>query len=258
MTLRLAKKVGAVIKKSVQGNIKRGGIDDEVYIGADGESTYRLDDIAEKVAFEVLRNEGVAVLSEEAGLILPEKRPKLLCVLDPLDGSKNAVQGVPFYCASIAFAPWSSKPLISDIDVGVVVNLVTGDVFEAEKGDGARLNGHRIQTSDKADPGDSIVSLYLKSGYDIISRFEKVRAMGAIALELAHIAAGGLDGLIDNRSYLKVTDVASGKLLIEEAGGRVTDVRGNNLNQSIKRLENVSILAACNKGLHSRILKEGA
>ncbi|MFQ5800553.1 MAG: inositol monophosphatase family protein, partial [Candidatus Hydrothermarchaeales archaeon] len=84
----------------------------------------------------------------------------------------------------------------------------------------------------------------------------KVRAMGAVALELAHVASGSLDCFFDNRGHLKVTDVAAGKVLIEEVGGRVADPKGNDLNQSITRLERVSILAAGNPQLHAKLLKE--
>lgn len=80
--------------------------------------------------------------------------------------------------------------------------------------------------------------------------------MGAVALELAHVASGGLDTLYDNRGRLKVTDVAAGKLLIEEAGGVVTDHLGKDLNHSITRLEKVSVLAAANPGLHKAIIDE--
>lgn len=185
-----------------------------------------------------------------------EENPEFLCVLDPLDGSTNAVKGVPFYCTSVAFAPWSAAPSLDDVYIGVVQNLVTGDIFEAERGEGVRLNGKPVRTSPEAVLKNATASLYLKSNYRLIPAFGKVRAMGAVALELAHTAAGGLNLLLDNRGYLKVTDVAAGKLLVEEAGGTVTDLQGNNLNQSITRLERVSIVAAGNALLHSRVIRE--
>ena len=256
MDIGMARKIALAIKKEVQGNVFSSDSGDEVYVGADGEATYRLDNLAEKAAIKALEGEPVAVLSEEAGLVYLDKKPEYLCVLDPLDGSTNAVSGIPFYCASIALAPWSNKARVGDVKSGVIVNLVTGDVFEAEKAMGARLNGRRLKASKKTSLEDVTASLYLKSGYDVISAFSKVRAMGAVALELAHVAAGGIDGLIDNRNHLKVTDIAAGKLLVEEASGRVTDVWGNDLNQSITKLERASILAAGNPRLHALMLRE--
>ncbi len=254
MSLDLALQVASAVGETVRKNVGRPDAGDTPYIGADGEATYLLDDIAEKAAFRVLEGKSAAVLSEEAGLVFFDDQPELLCVLDPLDGSTNAVSGLPFYCTSVAVAPWSAEATLRDVQAGVVVNLVSGDIFDAELGGGARLNGEVIKTSKQSQPNKSIASLYLKSDFDFISRFSKVRAMGAVALELAHVASGSLDSLLDNRGRLKVTDVAAGKLLIEEAGGVVTDALGKDLNHSITRLEKVSVLAAANPGLHKAII----
>jgi myo-inositol-1(or 4)-monophosphatase len=254
MNLALAKTVAQEIRKAVGDNVSMENSGEKVYIGADGDATYRIDDLAEKAALKALNGEPVAVLSEEAGLIFLDEKPEFLCVLDPLDGSSNAVAGLPFYCTSVAFAPWSNSASLQDVNVGVVVNLVTGDLIESESGGGARLNGKAVRPSTKHEPHDITASLYLKKNYGIISKFSKVRAMGAVALELAHVATGGLDCLIDNRDHLKVTDIAAGMRIIEDAGGMVTDLEGNNLNQSIIRLEKVSILAASNPKLHKEIL----
>lgn len=256
MNLSMAKRVAVAIREVVKESILQEGAGEEVYVGADGEATYRLDDVAEKAALDALEGEPVAVLSEEAGLVFLEESPEHICVLDPLDGSTNAISGIPFYCTSVAFAPWSRDATLRDVSAGVVMNLVTGDLFEGEKGKGARLNGRVIRTSSKTSLQGSMASLYLNSSYEVISAFSKVRAMGAVALELAHVASGSLDCFFDNRSHLKVTDVAAGKVLIEEAGGRVTDPGGNDLNQSIARLERVSILAAGNPQLYAKLLKE--
>ncbi|GBE56315.1 inositol-1-monophosphatase [archaeon BMS3Bbin16] len=256
MSLELALRVASAVVDVVRKNAGRPDAGTTAYIGADGEATYLLDDIAEKAAFHVLEGESAAVLSEEAGLVFFDDKPEFLFVLDPLDGSTNAVSGIPFYCTSVAVAPWSEEATLRDVQAGVVVNLVSGDIFEAELGGGAKLNREVIKTSKQSQPNKSIASLYLKSDFEVISRFSKVRAMGAVALELAHVASGGLDTLYDNRGRLKVTDVAAGKLLIEEAGGVVTDALGKDLNHSITRLEKVSVLAAANPGLHKAIIDE--
>jgi myo-inositol-1(or 4)-monophosphatase len=104
MNIRTAKKVAGSIKKVVEENIGQPGADDEVYIGADERPTYRVDDLAEKAALSALAGESVAVLSEEGGLIFLDESPDYLCVLDPLDGSRNAIKGIPFYCCSVALA----------------------------------------------------------------------------------------------------------------------------------------------------------
>jgi myo-inositol-1(or 4)-monophosphatase len=256
MNLSIAKRVAESIKKEVWGSVMQRDLGEEVYIGADEDVTYRLDDIAEKAALETLKGEPVAVLSEEAGFLFLDESPDYICVIDPVDGSTNAILGVPFYCTSVALAPWSENVSLQDVNVCVVMNLVTGDTFEAKKGKGARLNGKAICPTSKTVLDEAVGSLYLNSDYRIISAFSKVRAMGAVALELAYIASGGLDCLVDDRSRLKVTDVAAGKILIEEAGGKITDIGGNDLNHSITRLERVSVIAAGNQKLHANILRE--
>ncbi len=138
----------------------------------------------------------------------------------------------------------------------MIINLVTRDIYEAEKGGGAWLNGRAIKTSNMTSPGEAIASLYLKSSFDLIPTFRKVRAMGAVALELGLVASGSLDYLLDNRDHLKVSDVAAGKILIEEAGGIVSDLMGNKLNNSILSLGKVSLHAAGNVKLHSKVLNE--
>lgn len=256
MDIEIAKKVAVAIMDDVQQAVSNEEAGEKIYQGADGEPTYRIDDIAEKAAFRILEDEPVAVLSEEAGFVFLDKSPEYICILDPLDGSTNAVSGIPFYCTSVALAPWSDDACLRDVGVGVVANLVTGEIFEGEKGKGVTLNGRSISGSSEYSPKHSTASLYLKSGYQIISAFSKVRAMGAVALELAHVASGSLECLLDNRMRLKVTDVAAGMLLIDEAGGVVTDLYGNDLNQSITRLDRVSIVAVGNLKLHDAVIKE--
>ncbi len=252
----MAKEIAQSIRSEVQRNVGQPGSGDIVYMGADRDSTYRIDDVAEKAAIQTLEGEPVALLSEEAGFVMLHKKPRFICVLDPLDGSTNAVTGIPFYCASVAFAPWSWKARLTEITAGVVLNLVTGDLFEAEKNGGARLNGKTIKSSQKTSLAKSTAALYLKSNYNIVPLFSKVRGMGAVALELAHLAAGGLDLFLDNRNHLKVTDVAAAKLIINEAGGVVTDLKAKNLNGNITKLERVSVMAAGNRALHEKLLSE--
>jgi len=256
MEVSLAKRVARSVEREVRAALQRDGLADTLYIGADGEDTYRLDDLAEKAALQALEGESVAVLSEESGLMFLDAKPEHLCLLDPLDGSTNAVKGIPFYCTSVAFAPWSGEASLQDVTAGVVLNLVTGDLFSAEKTRGARLNGRRIKVGLKTLDKPLVASLYLRSNLGLQRLFEKVRCMGAVALELAHVAAGGIDALIDERGHLKVTDVAAGKLLVEEAGGVVTDLEGNLLNQCATKLNRVSLVASGSRAVHDKVLCE--
>ncbi len=93
MNLGLARDVAAAVKSVVETAVLEPEAGSEVYIGADGRPTFRIDDIAEKAAFSVLEDRPAAVLSEEAGLVMFDENPELLCVLDTLVCSTNAVDG---------------------------------------------------------------------------------------------------------------------------------------------------------------------
>jgi myo-inositol-1(or 4)-monophosphatase len=112
--------------------------------GASGDKTFPIDKEAEDLivgAFEEL-GEPMSILSEEVG-IKDIRGGGRLVIIDPIDGSKNAISGVPFYCSSIAVAEGDR---VEDITLAYVTNLVTGDEFWAEKGKGAYFNGERIHT----------------------------------------------------------------------------------------------------------------
>jgi len=132
-----------------------------VDIGADGTPTKYIDKIAEDVAIKLLKKSETKVnlLSEEAGFL--DFGGKYTFVLDPVDGTRNAYRGIPFYAVSLAIG--TSK--ISDVEYGIVKNIPTGDVFVAEKGHGAFLNGKQIQVCDVPSK-DMVSSLTLGKNYD--------------------------------------------------------------------------------------------
>ncbi|MDG6910326.1 MAG: hypothetical protein JRN08_08150, partial [Nitrososphaerota archaeon] len=107
-------------------------------VGAAGDRTLFADKLAEDELLKVLgRAGGVRVLSEEAGLV-GEGDAKTMAVVDPLDGSSNFSRGVPFYCTAIAIVEGEGA---EGIMAGVVRDLVTGEVYSASKGHGAKKNG---------------------------------------------------------------------------------------------------------------------
>ena len=151
--------------------------------------------------------------------------------IDPLDGTSNFAHGYPFFCTSIAAA------MGEDVLVGVVYDPIANELFYAEKGKGAYLNKKRIHVSKVTD----IQKAFLGTGfpYDRTEKAEKyiiafknfvkralgVRRDGAAALDLAYAAMGRFDGFWELK--LHTWDVAAGTLLIQEAGGKLTDFKGN-------------------------------
>lgn len=181
---------------------------------------YRSDLAADDVAVSALRAAGLGVLSEESGLHAPDAA--VIVVVDPLDGSTNASRRVPWFATSLC-AIDADGPVAA-----VVVNLATGDRFEATRGGGARCNGTTIRPSHATELSHSIVGL---SGYPArYLGWKQYRALGAAALDLCAVACGILDGYIDcSVDAHGVWDYAGGLLICQEAGAVVVDAAQRDL-----------------------------
>jgi myo-inositol-1(or 4)-monophosphatase len=177
-----------------------------------------------------------SILAEESGATNPqghENQNDWRWIIDPLDGTTNYAHGYPCFCVSIALEQRGK------MEVGVVYDPLRDEMFAAERGQGASLNGRRISVSGTR----SLSAALLCTGfpYDVRQRSEfarhfssfimhaqGVRRDGAAALDLAYVAAGRFDGFWEEG--LKPWDVAAGALIIEEAGGRVSNYRGEPLD----------------------------
>jgi len=165
------------------------------------------------------------VLAEESGA-LPGK-DACRWVIDPLDGTTNYAHHVDLYAVSIAFAA------DNDVVMGVVLIPATGELFEAVKGEGARLNGRPIRVSRQPELSESLLATGFP--YDVreklanlMPRLSKgllcaqgIRRMGAAAIDLCYVACGRFEGFWEEN--LKPWDTAAGALIVRESGGRVTD-----------------------------------
>lgn len=226
--------------------------------GAAGDKTYPVDKKAEEIILEGLFSTGEALtaVSEEKGLIEINGGGKIV-LIDPIDGSKNAVSGIPLFCTSIAVSEGEEIGLIS---LSYIINLVNGDEFWAEKGRGAFLNGKKIRTQE-----DSVLRLVAyeaqSPGRDIadalplLSEAHKTRCLGSVALDLAYLAAGAVSIFI-NPSPSRSFDFGGGYLIVKEAGGVFTDAEGGPIESSKIGLERTtSLLASGNPALHEKALK---
>jgi len=224
-----------------------------VDIGADGTPTKYIDKIAEDVAIKLLKKSETKVnlLSEEAGFL--DFGGKYTFVLDPVDGTRNAYRGIPFYAVSLAIG--TSK--ISDVEYGFVKNIPTGDVFVAEKGRGAFLNGKQIQVCD-VPPIDMVSSLTLGKNYDrttlSLAKKNIVRSLGSASLEMCMVAVGGLDFYVLGNEYLRVIDIAASTLIVREAGGFVKNISGDELDMKFTLDERTSVVAACSEDVIRSII----
>jgi len=232
--------------------------------GAGGDKTYPIDKKAEDIIIKGLENlrEPLDIISEEAGqrqfMAGGGRALRVLRVLiDPIDGSRNAINGVPLYCSSIAVADGNT---IGSISAAYVINLVSGDEFWSERGKGVFFNGEKI--SAQRDDIFYVVAYEAQSpGHDIprimklLGEARRTRCLGATALDLAYLSYGAISVFVSpapSRSF----DFAAGWLMVNEAGGLFTDLNGNSLSDLVIGLDKSSpLLAAGNNALHDRALK---
>lgn len=162
-------------------------------------------------------------------------------ILDPIDGTTNFVKGLPMCGVSLAFLSGG------EVVIGVIYIPYTHEVFSAEKGKGAYLNGERIECSKKELLSDSLAlfefNAYFKNETDvaltqagkILTHCLDVRCLGCAALSLAYVASGRADAFLGR--YLKPWDFAAGAVIVTEAGGKLGSLDGDmafsRLNQHI-------------------------
>jgi len=227
-------------------------------VGAGGDISRNIDIIAEKTVLDYLKeiNFECIVLGEECGRVELSDQPKGFVIMDAIDGSANAVRGVPFFCSSLAFA---TENKLSSITDGVITNLSNGEMYWASKNKGSFFNKQRIKVHDN-DPIYKIIGINISGATkDLVRRFlpifEKhnhLRHFGANALEMALFARGVMDIFIDLRGKIRIQDIAAGYIIIKEAGGFLFDVDLNPLDADLSYETRISFIAASNQ----RILDE--
>ncbi|MBC7100139.1 MAG: bifunctional fructose-bisphosphatase/inositol-phosphate phosphatase [Methanobacteriales archaeon] len=261
MAEKVQKAIAPLVGKEEAGEI--------IKMGADGTPTKLIDLVAEDETINVLENTGrpVTLISEEIGYLkIGEKEDsehKIIFVVDPLDGTTNAIKSIPFYGISIAIAEYDSTdvlPSLNDVKMGFVKNFATNDIYEALRGHGAYLNGERIKPSRQESLEESSMGAFIYGTkfpkIDNICRIiRRMRILGSVALELSYVANGAYDAFMDLRGNLRVVDIAASKLIVEEAGGIVTTEKGEPLNGLLNVKERTSLIAAGNRQLHQEIMK---
>ena len=212
------------------------------------------DRTAEKVLFGELKKArpNYSFLLEEGGVV--EGSDSLnRWIIDPLDGTTNFLHGIPHFSISIALER------DGEIFAGVIYNPVTDELYTAEKGFGAFMNGRRLRVSARKDLNHALFATgipfkgvkdhpaFLKQLEAVMACTAGIRRFGSASLDLAYVAAGKYDGFWE--TALQPWDIAAGIILVREAGGFVTEIDGGT-----KMLESGSILAA-NDPLHGPLAK---
>lgn len=193
----------------------------------------------------ILGEEGVEPGTEAADRALKEAYDAAqLWIVDPIDGTTNFVHSFPFFCVSIALAQRG------ELKLGVIYDPIMDEWFIAEKGKGATLNGERLSVSKEARLAESLVASGFPRGEDgeprdshavnakalfaLLPRVRNIRTAGSAALNLAYVAAGRLSAFWEYA--LSVWDIAAGVLMIEEAGGRVSDTLGRPYDLGVRHI----------------------
>ena len=189
-----------------------------------------VDKLAEDKIIKVIRATYPAhsIISEEVGEMIKESDYQW--IIDPIDGTVNFAHGIPICCVSIGLQ------YCNELILGAVFNPMMNELFFAEKGKGATLNGNPIKVSSKSN----FKTAFLVTGFPYnwregsehpIKVFEKlileglpIRRLGSAAIDLCWVACGRFDGFWEYN--LQAWDVAAGYLIVKEAGGRITDFDG--------------------------------
>ena len=189
------------------------------------------DHASEKAIIETIKEffPGHFILSEESGEIITDSEYKW--IIDPIDGTVNYAHGIPICCVSIGVEQEGRMVM------GAVYNPFLKEFYFAEKGKGAMLNGAPIQVSTVSTVIDSCVVTGFPYTYadtkngplECFERFIRkgvpVRRLGSAAMDLCWVAAGRFDSFYEHK--LQARDSAAGFLIVEEAGGKVTDYKGD-------------------------------
>ena len=203
----------------------------------------KTDKRVEKIIIEELTKskKNYSFITEETGKIINNDE-NTFWIIDPIDGTTNFLHGVPHFAISIALQK------DDEIIIGLIFDPIKNEIFYAEKNSGSFLNNNRSRVSNKnnldeclfASDNEGIKSIYPKLN---------IRNTGCAALDLAYVGCGRLDGYFHNK--INLWDIAAGKIIIEEAGGKVNniydykinkiDIRAGNPNiyeKMLKKLEN--------------------
>ena len=200
----------------------------------------KTDKKVEKILIEELikSKKNYSFITEETGKII-NKNKDVFWVIDPIDGTTNFLHGIPHFAISIALQ--KNNEIIS----GLVFDPIKNEMFYAEKNNGAFFNNNRIRASNKSNIEEC---LFASNSDGLKSIFPKLnlRNTGCAALDLAYVGCGRLDGYFHNK--INLWDIASGIIIIQEAGGKINDIKNFHINK-------INIRAA-NPNIYEKMLKK--
>lgn len=259
----------------------------KISLGAGGDISRKIDIVAEKAVLNTIKSSNISpvIIGEECGIVNLNKsysssspsssssnnNDNGFVIMDAVDGTTNAIRGIPFSCCSLAFA---NEFKLSSVTDAVVLDLFTGDIYSASKQKGSFFNNKKISVRNEKD-FSSITSLEDLKSIDVligtnvsgvppsildeiskvISFSSHIRHFGANALELCYFARGFMDAYIDIRGKIRSTDMAAAYLIAKEAGGKLYSSNGQELDSELGLKNKLSFYAVSNKRLFDLIKK---
>lgn len=193
------------------------------------------------------------ILSEESGACV-QGTSGTVWIIDPLDGTRNYTLQIPFFCVSIA------RAVNGVVETGVIYDPVHDEMFYAARGRGSYVNGERVSVSPDGTVEDALINVSWASRTMDARRFldclehlsgqtSYFRRFGSAALVMAYVGCGRMHGYV--QGGVNPWDVAAGIVIVEEAGGIVTDFRGNQIELGRKKIE----VVAANPNIHRCLLE---
>ncbi len=196
---------------------------------------------------EILINElsktkrNYSFMTEETGKII-NKNKDIFWIIDPIDGTTNFLHGIPHFAISLALEK------DGEIIIGLIFDPIKNEIFYAEKNNGAFFNNNRIRVSNKSNLDEC---LFATNNEGIKNLYPKLnlRNTGCAALDLAYVGCGRFDGYFHNK--INLWDIAAGKIIIEEAGGKVNNLSDFKFNKIDIRAGNPNIYEKMVKKLNN-------
>ncbi len=245
--IKVAKEAGNIVKEGFGSNLRI------EYKSNESNLVTQIDKASEKFITDFIRKKYPAhgILAEESGIL--KNSSEYFWVVDPLDGTTNFAHGLPIFSISIGLQK-NGKTII-----GVVFDVMQNILYSAEVGSGAFANSKKIDVNSN----DKLAHSVLATGFpynisenpeNAIEKFKAfllksraVRRLGSAAIDFCYVAKGVYDGFWE--VYLHPWDICAGKLIVEEAGGLVTDFDGNEIDIYSKKV------LACNGLIHNSMLE---
>ena len=200
----------------------------------------KTDKRVEKILIEELSKskKNYSFITEETGKII-NKNKSIFWVIDPIDGTTNFLHGIPHFAISVALQ------IEGEITIGLIFDPIKNEIFYGEKNSGSYFNNNRIRVSNKSNMEEC---LFASNNEGVKSIYPKLnlRNTGCAALDLAYVGCGRFDGYFHNK--INLWDIAAGKIIIEEAGGKINNID----NFHINRID----IKASNPNIYEKMLKK--